>query len=107
MLFQRAVERARERKKEMMEILGRIEKKYERDEAKKKKETEKKLQTFAPQEKDLSSESDVQEIQPPTSSTYEVTMEDQTTTTSEAAIKQTPPRNAEEATTGPEAQDKD
>ncbi|MFS8027704.1 hypothetical protein Hanom_Chr16g01501891 [Helianthus anomalus] len=44
MLFQRAVERASERKKEMMEILGRIEKKKERDEAKKKKETYKEQQ---------------------------------------------------------------
>ncbi|KAJ0530079.1 hypothetical protein HanLR1_Chr10g0363021 [Helianthus annuus] len=51
MLFQRAVERARERKIEMIEILNRTEKMKERDEAKKKKNKDKKQRKSPAQQK--------------------------------------------------------
>ncbi|MFS8002882.1 hypothetical protein Hanom_Chr13g01207301 [Helianthus anomalus] len=91
MLFQRAVERVRERKIETIEILSRIEQKKERDEEKKKKSKEKKKQKYPAQQKDPSPEPVIQESQPPTSSTYEVTLE-YPPITSEANVNQPPPK---------------
>ncbi|MFS8002279.1 hypothetical protein Hanom_Chr13g01200261 [Helianthus anomalus] len=58
MLFQCTVERARDRKKKMMEILFRLNEQKERNEAKKKKDAEKSAepQSSTPQDKDPSSE---------------------------------------------------
>ncbi|MFS7986672.1 hypothetical protein Hanom_Chr11g01013051 [Helianthus anomalus] len=74
----------------MMDILKRIEKQHLRDEAKKKDSKEKKKQKSPAKQKDPSPDPVAIESQPPTSSTYEATMEDPTII-SEVVTNQPPP----------------